>query len=67
VPPPPVCGAVVGNAVAGVCDGGGGVAVRVGGGVGECEACELEADAELEACAELDADAELDACAELDA
>jgi hypothetical protein len=62
-----------------VCDGGGGVAARVGGGVGvgECEACELEADAELEACAELEADAELDAeldacaepdaCAELDA
>ena len=64
MPPPPVSGAAVGNAV---CDGGGGVAVRVGVGVGECEACELEADAELEACAELDPDAELDACAELDA
>ena len=61
MPPPPVSGAAVGNAV---CDGGGGVTVRVGVGVGVSEACELEADAELEACAELDPDAELDACAE---
>ncbi len=65
VPPPPVSGAAVGNDVAAVCDGGGGVADRVAGVAG-LEACaELEADAELEACAELEVDAELEACAEL--
>lgn len=68
MPPPPVSGAVVGKVVAGVCDGGGGVAVLVGGGVGDCEACaELEAEAELEACVELDACAELEADGEPEA
>jgi hypothetical protein len=60
VAPPPVSGAAVGYA--GVCDGGGGVAVLVGGGVAELVAC-----AEPVACAELDVWGELDAWGEVEA
>ena len=63
VPPPPVSGAAVGNAVPAGADECVGAEECVGADVA---AWVCVAVGELEACAELDARAELDACAELD-